>query len=250
MNVLLIGATGQLGPHVARALAKEHHLRITDINPAPDALRAELKDHEFFELDVTDFKAVRRAAEGTEAIINLSVVRRDRTLAFSVNTLGCYHVMQAAAELGIRRVINTGPHFTVAGPTYEELDFAIGPDVPPHPGTGLYPISKSLGHEICRLYAEAHDIYVQMYLFYNFVDQSEIEFGRGRVPFVVTWDDAAEVFRRGLAIDLGHLPSRCEVFFILADVPQQKFLNDKAKRILNFHPKHDLTALWRRERPA
>jgi len=33
------------------------------------------------------------AAEGMDAIINLSVVRRDPVLAFQVNTLGCYNVM-------------------------------------------------------------------------------------------------------------------------------------------------------------
>ena len=104
---------------------------------------------------MTEREDVLRAAEGMDAIVNLSVVRQDPRLAFRVNMLGCYHVMQASARHHIRRVINTGPHFTVAGPKYEGIDFAIPPDVPPHPGTGLYPLSKSLGHEVCRILAEA-----------------------------------------------------------------------------------------------
>jgi len=246
MNVLLLGANGYMGPHVVRALARDHRLRITDIQPPPPDVREACKDHEFQHVDVTNADQVQAAAEGMDAIVNLSVVRRDPVLAFHVNTLGCYHVMQAAVAHGIRRVINTGPHFTVAGPGYENWDHRIGPDVPPHPGTGLYPLTKSLGQEICRSFTEVHDIYVLEYLFYVLRDKEQITPGAGGVPFVVSWTDAAEAFRLGLEIDLGRLPSKCEVFFILADVPQAKFLNDKAKRILGFAPKDDVSALWRK----
>ncbi len=248
MNVLLIGANGYLGPHVVKALAPHHRQRITDIKPPPEEIKQNYAGHQFVRVDVTAADQVLRAAEGMDAIVNLAVVRADRLLAFGVNTLGCYHVMQAAAAHGIRRVINTGPHFTVAGPSYEGWDFAIPPDVPPHPGTGLYPLSKSLGQEICRVMAEKHDIYVQEYLFYIFREPQGIKAGSGGIPFVVSWADAAEVFRLGLEIELAKLPSRCEVFFILADLPQQKFLNEKAKRILGFAPKDDMTVLWRRRK--
>jgi len=49
----------------------------------------------------------------------------------------------------------------------------------------------------------------------------------------------------GLEIELARLPSKCEVFFVLADIPQQKFLNDKAKQILGFAPQDDMSPLWR-----
>lgn len=245
MNVLLLGANGYLGPHVVRALAPHHHLRVTDIKPADDKLRQAYPGHEFFDIDITWGEAVRRAAEGMDAIINLAVVRRDLAAAFGVNMLGCLHVMEAAVRNGIRRVILTGPHSTVAGPSYEQFDFGISPDVPPHPGSGLYPLTKSLGLEIGRLYAEQHDLYVQDYLFYDFRSEAELKPGRGGVPFLVSWADAAEVFRLGLEIDLARLPSKCEAFFILGTCPQGQFSNEKARRILGFQPKDDLTLLWR-----
>ena len=246
MNVLLIGANGYLGPHVVKALASHYHLRITDIKPAPAEIQREFAGHEFMNVDVTSLDHVMDAAEGMDAIINLSVVRRDPVLAFRVNMLGCYNVMRAAVQHRIRRIINTGPHFTVAGPSYERFDHAISPDVPPHPGTGLYPLTKSLGQEICRAFTLSHDVYVQEYLFYSFRDASQLKPGVGGVPFVVTWADAAEVFRLGLEIKLARLPSRCEVFFILGDVPEGRFLNDKAKRVLGFAPKEDVSVLWRK----
>jgi UDP-glucose 4-epimerase len=246
MNVLLIGANGYLGPHVVQALASHHHLKITDIKPPPTGFKEQYSDHEFFDLDVTLADQVMRAADGMDAIINLSVVRRHPTLAFRVNMLGCYNVMRAAVHHGIRRVINTGPHFTVAGPSYEGLDHGINPDVPPHPGTNLYALSKSLGQEVCRVFTLRHDVYVQDYLFYNFRDADKVKRGAGGVPFVVSWADAADVFRRGVEIELAKLPSRCEIFFILADNPQGKFTNDKAKRILGFSPRDDVSVLWRK----
>jgi len=249
MRVLMIGATGYMGPHVVQRLAPHHRLRITDIQPAPESIRQAFPDQEYFDLDVTDFDQVLRAAEGMDAIINLAVVRRDPRLAFLVNAQGCYHVMQAAVEHGIRRVINTGPHFTIAGPGYEGVDFAINPDVPPHPGTGLYALTKSLGHEICRAFTRRHDIYVQDLLFYTLRDLGELVPGARGVPFVVSWRDAAEAFKLSLEIDLQRLPSRCEAFFILGDLPQGRFSNDKAKRILNFQPQDDVAVLWRRDVP-
>ena len=248
MNVLLLGANGYMGPHVVRALAGEHHLRLTDIQPPPPDVREAFKDHEFRDVDVTDPDQVASAAEGMDAIVNFAVVRRHPALAFHVNTLGCFHVMQAAVALGIRRVINTGPHFTVAGPRYQRWDHGIGPDVPPHPGTGLYPITKSLGQEICRSFTEVHDVHVLEFLFYSLRDKEQLRAGAGGAPFVVSWTDAGEAFRSGLQIDLARLPSKCEVFFIFADVPQAVFLNDKAKRVLGFAPRDDVSLLWRKPR--
>jgi hypothetical protein len=36
------------------------------------------------------------------------------------------------------------------------------------------------------------------------------------------------------------------VFFILGDVPHGQFRNDKAKRLLGFRPRDDVSVLWRR----
>ena len=38
------------------------------------------------------------AAEGMDAIVNLSVIRPDPVLSFRVNMMGAYHVMQAAVR--------------------------------------------------------------------------------------------------------------------------------------------------------
>ncbi len=248
MKVLIVGANGYLGPHVVKSLARHHHLRITDIKPAPPEVRQKYAGHEFRDLDVTSASQVMRAAEGMDAILNLSVVRPHRVLAFSVNSLGCYNVMRAAVKHDIRRVINTGPHFTLAGATYEGLDHGITPDIPSHSGTYLYALTKSLGQEICRVFTARHDVYVMDFLFMNMRFTDQIKRGAGGVPFMVAWHDAGEVFRLGLDVDLERLPSKCEAFFIMGDNPQGKFLSDKTRRILGFKPQRDVTKLWRKVR--
>jgi len=241
MRVLILGANGYLGPHVVKALEPHHELRVTDIKPP-----AEKGRHEYRNVDVASLEQVRHAAQGMDAIINLSVLRSDRKLAFDVNTRGCYNMMLAAVEHRIRRVINTGPHLVVSGAAYERFDFGITPDAPPQPGAHLYGLTKSLGQEICRVFTEHHYVSVQEYLFYSFRDVANLTRGTDATPFSISWGDAGEVFRLGLEIDLARLPSRCEIFFVFADMPHGQFVNDKAKQILGFRPGNDLAVLWRK----
>jgi nucleoside-diphosphate-sugar epimerase len=243
-KVLILGGAGMLGPHVIPILQDRYDLRVTDINPMPIPFRGE-----FRQVDVASLDQVMDAAAGMDAIINLSVLRQDRQLAFDVSTLGCYNMMRAAVAHGIRRVINTGPHFTIAGPTYEQFDFDLNPDMPPQPGTNIYALTKSLGHEICRVFAEEHDIYVQMYLFYIFRDPTnpeELQERGNAWPWLISWQNAAQVFPLGLEIPFERLPSRCETFNILTDMPHGKFSNEKAKRILGFEPWDDIAAIWQK----
>jgi nucleoside-diphosphate-sugar epimerase len=242
MKVLILGGAGMLGPHVVPALAPYYDLRVTDITP----LSIDFKG-EFQLVDVASYEQVLAAAEGMDTIINLSVLRRDRKLAFDVNSLGCYNMMRAAVAHGIKRVINTGPHFTLAGATYEQFDYEISPDIPPQPGTNLYALTKSLGLEICQVFTENYEVNVQTYLFYNFRDPADLTPGPDVVaPFAGSWANSAEVFRLGLEIDLAKLPSACETFYVFTDMPHGRFSNEKAKRILGWKPRDDVSTLWRK----
>ena len=120
MKVLITGATGYLGPHVAKALAPHHQLLLSDIKPPQRD-----PGHEFRVVDVSSLEEVMRASEGMDAIVNCSVVRQGDRPSFGVNVGGCWNIMTAAVKHGIRRVINTGPHFTIAGPSYEAFDSDI-----------------------------------------------------------------------------------------------------------------------------
>ena len=237
MKVAIYGANGAMGPHVIRALEGEHELRLSDVNDL------EGSPHEYRKIDVADLDAVVDAAEGMDAIINLSVLRDDRKIAFDVNARGCYNVMTAAVTHGVRRVVNTGPHFTLSGATYERFDYDVGPDIPAQPGTNLYALTKSLGHEICRVFTRNHDVYVIGLFFYNFRPE-ESQVGQDLTPYSVTWEDTGRAFASALSVDLDTLPSRWESFFVFADLPHNKFDNEKVKRLLGWRPTEDLREFW------
>ena len=173
------------------------------------------------------------------AIVNLSVLREDRLQAFEVNLQGNYNLAVAAAEHGIRRIVNTGPHFQLAGPQFEDWDFDLNPDMPAQPGTRLYALTKALGQEVLRVFSEQHDLYVQTLLFMHMLHPGTWLPGRtepgakallGRDlnrPFTIAWPDTGTAVRAALEVELAKLPSRCETYFVFAPIPHRKFSSDK-----------------------
>ena len=242
-RVLLLGGNGFLGPYVVRELEGDYELLVTDLERPQTG-------HAARALDVADWEGVRRAAAECDAVVNCAVQRRDRRGAFAVNARGTLNAVRAAAEAGHARFVNTGPRFTVAGPSYLEYDFGIREEAPMHPGTGLYALSKSLGQEACRVFAERHPIHVLTLLFSSFVEAAPPGGGDdGMNPFAVTFADAAKGVRCALEADLGALPSRCEIFFMSVDLPQDQVRHGKARRLLGWEPRETLESHYRRTGP-
>ena len=253
MKVLILGANGMLGPWLSEILKDDHEIIETDLEQIDT-------NTNFVKVDISNTDQVLEVAEGVDAIINLSVLRTDRKIAFDVNMKGNLNMMLAAEKFKISRIINTGPHFQVAGPTYENYDSEINPDIPPQPGVNLYAITKALGQEICRVYTENNShIYLQTLLFYNFYNDSLTlggernvgkppqEVGTDLTPFSIRWEDAAEAIKKALEISLDKLPTRLENYFVFADLPHRKFSNKKTKDQLGWQPKYNLKDLWSRE---
>ena len=241
MKVLLLGGNGHLGPHVVNELQGDYELRVTDIVPIDS-------EHETMQVDISDLDQVRRAAAGTDAIVNCSVLRPDRKTAFDVNTTGTYNSLLAAVENDHSRYVNTGPHFTQVGPSYEHFDFDINEEIPLHSGTNLYAHSKSVGQEICRVFAANSPIHVLTTLCLSFraAQPKPKQYGGDTNPFSVTFPDAARAIRKCLEIDLQTLPSRCEIFHITTDTPHGRYSNAKARRLLGWEPQDRLEGYWRK----
>ena len=249
MKVLILGGNGMLGPWVVKALEGRHEMRVTDITEKPEGLR-----HEYVRLSADDLNGVVRAAEGVDCIVNLSVLREDRRLAFDVSTRGNYNMMVAARTHGVRRVINTGPHYQLAGPQYEEWDHDLNPDMPPAPGTRLYAHSKALGQEIVRVFAERHGITALTLLYYNMKHtwnlggpEQVLDSHDDMTPYSTAWPDCGTAIRCAVDVAEERLPSNCETFFVFPDIPHRKFRNDKITRVLGWRPRYHIEALWNKE---
>lgn len=263
-RVTLYGAGGPVGAAAARALLPHYTLRLTDVRPIaeiaasgrPQSPGAPLpfvppSPHECAVVDVGDYGAVLDAARGANALVNCSVIRRDPAGAFRVNLVGAYHVARAAVELGIRRIIHTGPYHTHLPHNADYwFDFDVPDEVPLHPGGDLYAASKFMGGEVTRVFAEAHGLEVVTLLYCHFLlgDGGERADGSGVHPFSTSWEDCGAAFLPALRAPA--LPNPYEVFFICADLPHGKFRPAKAERLLGWKPQHDFCRLWRRPEDA
>ncbi|HVC33374.1 MAG TPA: NAD(P)-dependent oxidoreductase [Chloroflexota bacterium] len=259
-HVVIYGAGGPLAAVTTEALLRDHVLRLTDVRPIAEIVaenkpqspsapfpRVHGPPHDLRVVDVADTNQVVEAARGMDAIINCTVVRPDPVQAFRVNTLGAYNVMRAAVTCGIRRVVQTGPQqVTLPYPAGYWYDFDLSSDVPSRPGAQLYILTKFLGQEICRIFAEEYDLEVPTLLFSSFVNPSNpAPEPLGTFAFSISWDDAAEAMRQALRAP--SFPRPLEVMHIVADLPHGKYSNTKAKQLLKWQPRDRLEAHWTRQ---
>jgi nucleoside-diphosphate-sugar epimerase len=258
MKVVLFGAGGPVAEAAIAALEVRHELRLCDIRP-PDELhparrddpdgssarwwpdRPARRDHEFRLVDVTDPVQVMAVAEGMDALINLTVVRSDPVMAFRVNLMGAFNVMEAAVVHGIQRVVHTGPEVIIDHYWY---DFDLSVEAPPRPGTNLYLLTKHLGHEAVRSFAEAHGLDVVALYFHVFQPADAPERLPGASPFLVSWADTGRAFQA--AVEAPPMPRPFETFIITGDLPHGRFESTKAKRLLGWHPQDRFDGHWRR----
>lgn len=108
-RVLVTGGRGFLGSHVVRALLE----RGDDVRVFAHSAMRDVFDEapgETFEGDIRDERAVREAMKGVDQVVHLvSNFRKggsDRADAHDVNVLGTQHVLRAAQQEGVERVVH------------------------------------------------------------------------------------------------------------------------------------------------
>jgi nucleoside-diphosphate-sugar epimerase len=258
-RVVIFGAGGPMGAAAAKALAPDHQLRLTDIRSLaeiksankPQAIGAPLPEvygppHEDVIVDVTDPDQVAAAVQGMDVVVNCTVIRPDPVNAFLVNTIGAYNIVDAAVAQGIPRMVQTGPEQAIlAHPAGYAADFGLDSNLPPRPGDNLYFVSKYLGQEICRVYAEETGIEIPTLLFNILLDQDETpQPPLGIRPFTISRRDTGTILRA--AVDVPTLPRPFIVMHGLADLPHGQYSNERAKTVLNWQPQDRLERFYRR----
>jgi nucleoside-diphosphate-sugar epimerase len=258
-KIAIFGAGGPVAASAAQALKDHYTLRLTDVRPLPEIAAgppqsevAPLPEvlpapHEWSVVDVSSYEQVLEAARGMDALINCTVLRPHPVLAFHVNLLGAYNVAKAAVELGIKRIIHTGPYHVYLNHNADYWwDFDVPEDAPLRPGGDLYAHTKFLGGEVTRVFAERHGLEVVTFLYCNFTraDAGKQPDGSGVFPFQTSWEDTGEAFVYGLRAE--SLPRPYEPFFIGANLPNGKWPPRKAQRLLRFTPQHNFDRLWKR----
>ncbi len=106
MTVLVTGATGFIGPHVAHALrARELPVRALVRDPAK-AGRLAAWGVELVQGDVADVTSLRAAFAGVDSVVHLvAIIKGSRADFERVMTHGTRNVVEAAREEGVRRFV-------------------------------------------------------------------------------------------------------------------------------------------------
>ena len=155
MRVLVTGGTGSVGrATVPRLVTSGHELLVVGRRP-----EMEVEGARYAACDVTDYEAVCDAVRGCDAIVHLAAIPTPGSApgqeVFRANAQGTYHVYEAAARAGIRRVVQASSinalgcaYGTVPlAPQYLPIDEA-------HPTctTDPYSFSKNVVEEIAHYY--------------------------------------------------------------------------------------------------
>lgn len=141
MQVLVTGHRGHIGVHVAAFLRGQGH-QVTGFDRADGD-------------DLLDAAAVRRAAAGCGAVVHLGALAHDTAGSpeqiMATNVLGTWHVLLAAEQAGLERVVHcsSGQVFGTAEgerlPAYLPVD-----DGHPRLAMRPYGLSKKLGEDLCE----------------------------------------------------------------------------------------------------
>lgn len=239
MHVLITGAAGYVGRHLARALSAEHTLRLGDI-AAADVTNA--PPGEFVPLDVTRPDQVHAAMQGIDALVHLAIASghegdvEDDTfnqLRFDVNVKGTYNVLEAARRAGVKRVVFTSSIMVVWG--YPPPEWVPSAAIP-RP-VGSYAYTKYLGECLCERYARDHGLSIVCLRIPKPVDLSDPRWKQQRLrPQWLPFPDLCRAYALALVapnVDI-------EIITVVADSPQRRWDISKAERLLGWKPEIDV----------
>jgi dihydroflavonol-4-reductase len=210
VKVLVTGATGFTGGHLARALAvRGYDVRalVRDDTRGTDLARAGVT---LVTGDLTDSSSWAGALDGVEVVYNIAALYRQAGLAESsyrrVNAVAVGDLVMAAAASGVRRVVHcstVGVHGDVEHPPGDE-------DAPLRPGD-VYQDTKVEGERLARAAAERTGIELTiarpsgiygpgdrrlLKLFRGVARRRFIVLGHGRIFYHLTYiDDLVEGVR-------------------------------------------------------
>ena len=187
-TVLLTGAAGAIGSHLRAPLREAAaELRISDVRP----LAAEAANEVVVPADLADEAAVRRAADGADAVVHLGGIPTEAAFEelLGPNLVGTRHVFEAARRAGARRVVYASSnHATGMYPSGHPLSGVE----PVRPDT-LYGVSKAFGEALGRLYADKFGLEVVCLRIGSFRERPQV------ARELSTWLSPADMTRLALA---------------------------------------------------
>jgi len=151
MHILVTGGSGRIGRYVVQELLRAgHEVTSVDVVPGP------VSGGRSLQVDLTDAGQVFQAAAGVRAVVHMGAWadagQVPDTRTYGDNVRGTFNLFQAAADLGIRRIVSASSAqvygFAGAPPVYVPAD----EDHPLRP-LNCYALSKMAGEQAAAYFA-------------------------------------------------------------------------------------------------
>jgi len=234
MSILVIGATGFIGPRLIRRLvARGESVVGMDLNPAAAPFGEVPIGAPVVRGDVTQFEDVMRAILDTkpERVINLAyglgMGEGNPHLAMRLDILGMDNVFEACRLTGVKRVVYASS-IAVSGQQSHFGDRHATEDDPPH-GTTQYAMHKIFNEYQARQYIKNYGMSIVGVRPANVTGPDKV---RGSVDHVQIMTEAARgkpvhLPQKGLMRLLVHVEDMAEIFtrVLLAEAPRHSLYN-------------------------
>jgi uronate dehydrogenase len=138
-TILMTGAAGGIGTFLRQEFKGKYKLRLSDREPINDLSG----DETFMPADLTDFDAVKRAADGVDGILHFGgcAGESDWQTILDANIIGMRNIYEAASQTGVKRVMWASSNHAVG---FYRRDQTIDHTVYPKPDS-RYGVSKVFG---------------------------------------------------------------------------------------------------------
>ena len=165
---IVTGGAGFIGSHIVEKLKRLDHMVVVIDNEYSDNDNFHWrKDTLNVNIDITDYKALKKAFTGADYIFHCAAEARigpaieNPVNALNINTLGTCNVLQCAREVGAKKVLYSS---TSSGYGLNEA-----PNIETQPDDCLnpYSVSKIAGEKLCKMYTDLYGLKTIVFRYFN-----------------------------------------------------------------------------------
>ena len=165
---IVTGGAGFIGSHIVEKLKRLEHMVVVIDNEYSDNDNFHWrKDTLNVNIDITDYKALKKACTGADYIFHLAAEARigpaieNPLNALNINTMGTCNVLQCAREVGAKKVLYSS---TSSGYGLNEA-----PNIETQPDDCLnpYSVSKIAGEKLCKMYTDLYGLNTIIFRYFN-----------------------------------------------------------------------------------